>query len=612
MYVNHKTKQIEQHYSMLVAYDKLKMSGLAGVKITNLSILPKDGDTLFSAGYIRLKMNPFKILLMSPDLRQIEAKDIYISFIKKDTVSNFDFLFKENKTPADTLKKNPVGNSRNYARYADNILKLVLGVLPTTATFSNLDITYINGDYRLNLNTQFLNVKDNKFTAEVTSTENSSREVLFAEGILNHSEREIAARLYSRDHAKFSVPFMNFRWGADVQFDTLSFEFSGTGRRNDLMTIKGKALARGFSVFHKRLSAKKVILEKGLFEYKINIGRNYFELDSSSIAGINNFSFSPYIKAEKNREWKITASVNKTDFPADELFSSLPEGLFYNLEGIKTEGTLSYHFYLNLDFSEIDSLKLTSLLIPEHFRIIHFGNTDLRRMNDDFEYTAYDNGMPVQSFIVGPGNNNFRPLDRISPYLQTAVLQSEDGGFFYHQGFLPESMREALIQDIKERKFKRGGSTISMQVVKNVFLSRNKTLARKFEEVMIVWLIETNHLSSKERMFEVYLNIIEWGPMVYGANEAARFYFDKDAKNINVNEAIFLASIIPSPKRALSSFTDDMQLKPSLEGYYKLLAQRLRIKGLITENEEAEVRPEVHVAGEAKKLLQNRQSQADL
>lgn len=74
-----------------------------------------------------------------------------------------------------------------------------------------------------------------------------------------------------------------------------------------------------------------------------------------------------------------------------------------------------------------------------------------------------------------------------------------------------------MIQDIKERRFARGGSTLSMQLVKNVFLSRNKTIARKLEEMLIVWLIESNHLTSKERMFEVYLNIAEWGPMIYGA-----------------------------------------------------------------------------------------------
>jgi hypothetical protein len=606
LFISHKTKQIEDHYSLLISYDKLRMSGVAGITVNNLSIMPKTGDTLFSANYIRLKMNPFKLLVLSPDLRKIDAENICISFIKNDTVSNFDFLFKgkKDKLPsADTLKKLPPETNYNYARSAENIFKLILGVLPATANFSNLNITYINGSYRLDLTTPSLSVKDNEYETEITSTENEFQEVLFAEGVINHAERKISARLFAKDKTNFSVPFMDFRWGANIQFDTLAFEFSGSGRKNDLMTIKGEALARGVSVFHQRVSPKEVVLEKGLFKYIINIGKNYFELDSNSVVSVNNFTCTPYLKVEKNKEWKITAALNKTDFPADDLFSSLPEGLFYNLEGIKTEGTLSYHFYLNLDFSRIDSLKLESILVPKNFHIIHFGNTDLRRMNDDFEYTAYDNGIPLRSFIVGPENINFRTLDRISKYLQTTVLQSEDGGFFYHKGFLPESIREALVQDIKEGKFKRGGSTISMQLVKNVFLSRNKTLARKFEEIMIVWLIENNHLSSKERMFEVYLNIIEWGPGVYGANEAARFYFDKDAKNLTVNEAIFLAGIIPSPRRALNSFTDDLQLKPQFESYYKLLAQRLRIKGLITEAEEAIVRPEVNLKGEAKRII---------
>ena len=70
-------------------------------------------------------------------------------------------------------------------------------------------------------------------------------------------------------------------------------------------------------------------------------------------------------------------------------------------------------------------------------------------------------------------------------------MQSEDAGFFYHNGFIPSAIRESLIQDIKERRFARGGSTLSMQLVKNVFLSRNKTIARKLEEMLIVWLIES-------------------------------------------------------------------------------------------------------------------------
>ena len=115
------------------------------------------------------------------------------------------------------------------------------------------------------------------------------------------------------------------------------------------------------------------------------------------------------MRAEKTEHWHITASLNKPDFPSDELFSSLPKGLFYNLEGIKTEGVLNYHFYLNLDFAQVDSLKIESILKSHKFKIVSFCNTDLRKMNSSFDYTAYEKGIPVRSFIVGPENSNFRP-----------------------------------------------------------------------------------------------------------------------------------------------------------------------------------------------------------
>jgi len=611
LFVSGKIKQIEERYSLIINYDKLRMSALSGIKVDKVCIYPKGGDTLFSADYISLKINPLKLLFFSVDLRRLDAENIDISFIKRDSVtSNFDFLYKVsngNKIPSDTPGIKYQKSGFNYARTTDNMLSMLLRVLPARVNIKNLNINYNNAAYKLNIFSPLLKIDNDTFEAKIISTENGKSEVLFSEGTLDDSERKVAARIFTKDSAKFSVPFLKFRWGAMVRFDSLAFELSGSVKKNDKIIFNGKALASGLTVFHEKLSPDIVFLKKGTFGYKINVGKNYFELDSISTIHINNLSLSPYLRAEKNAKWKITASLNKPFFPADELFSSLPKGLFYNLEGIKTEGSLRYHFYLNLDFSQIDSLKLESSLESENFKILKYGNTNLSKMNEDFEYTAYEQGFPVCSFIVGPANNNFRSLSKISPYLQMAVLQSEDGGFFYHGGFLLESIRGALAEDIKEKKFERGGSTISMQLVKNVFLKRNKTLTRKFEEMIIVWLIETNRLSSKERMFEVYLNIIEWGPMVYGANEAARFYFDKDVKDININEAIFLASIIPAPKRALSSFTDDFQLKPFLEGYYKLLAQRFRIKGLITEQEEAAIKPEVRISGDAKRVIQNRQ-----
>jgi hypothetical protein len=113
-----------------------------------------------------------------------------------------------------------------------------------------------------------------------------------------------------------------------------------------------------------------------------------------------------------------------------------------------------------------------------------------------------------------------------------------------------------------------------MQLVKNVFLGRKKTMARKIEEILLVWLIEDQRIVSKTRMLEVYLNIIEWGPGIFGIGEAADFYFDKHPSQINLGEATFLASIIPSPKNAGWAIDSSGTVKDRF-GHFRLLKNRL-------------------------------------
>src|SRR5690606_14759720 len=111
-------------------------------------------------------------------------------------------------------------------------------------------------------------------------------------------------------------------------------------------------------------------------------------------------------------------------------------------------------------------------------------------------------------------------------------------------------------------------STISMQLVKNVFLNRNKTMMRKLEEILLAWLIEHSAQVSKDRMFEVYITVIEWGRNVYGIHEAASYYFGKRPAELNVGESLFLSSIIPRPKTGLSSFDYTGHLKPWVQRHF--------------------------------------------
>ena len=124
-----------------------------------------------------------------------------------------------------------------------------------------------------------------------------------------------------------------------------------------------------------------------------------------------------------------------------------------------------------------------------------------------------------------------------------------------------------------------------MQLVKNLYLKQYKTVARKVEEMIITWLIEENRLIPKERMYEIYLNIIEWGPGIYGAEEASRFYFNKGASELSLSEAIYLACIVPRPKKFFYLFDQEQHLRPWLQAYYRIIHSKM-VRGMIDQQEQ--------------------------
>ena len=142
------------------------------------------------------------------------------------------------------------------------------------------------------------------------------------------------------------------------------------------------------------------------------------------------------------------------------------------------------------------------------------------------------------------------PYDRISRNLTRAVLAGEDSRFFDHSGFDWEEIRKALEEDWNEGQFKRGASTITQQLAKNLFLSTSKNPLRKLHEALITK--EMEWILGKRRILEIYLNVIEWGDGVYGAEAAARTYFNTSAAAVSADQAAFLSAIIPSPNGAFN------------------------------------------------------------
>jgi len=291
--------------------------------------------------------------------------------------------------------------------------------------------------------------------------------------------------------------------------------------------IDGYTSIENFKINHARIAKNDVLIKNARFDYRFVFGSRFMAIDSTSQVKINNIKCTPYLSYTNDTDKIVALKLNIPKMKAQDFISSLPDGLFSHFKGMEAQGNFSYNLNFEFNKSKPDNVVFESKLKPENLKITKYGEADLNKINSEFTYRAIDNGVAQRPIVVGSSNPNYTPLNEISPYLQKCVLTSEDPSFFNHRGFINEAFKQSIAKNIKTKKFARGASTISMQLIKNVFLTREKTLSRKLEEILLVYILENNRIASKERMLEVYFNIIEWGPNIYGIGEASHFYFQK-------------------------------------------------------------------------------------
>jgi monofunctional glycosyltransferase len=172
----------------------------------------------------------------------------------------------------------------------------------------------------------------------------------------------------------------------------------------------------------------------------------------------------------------------------------------------------------------------------------------------------------------------FVPYARISPYLRRAVLVAEDNNFYEHDAVDTQAMTEAIRRDWERRKITHGGSTITQQLAKNLYLSPSRSPLRKIREYFIARSLE-NHLT-KKRILELYLNVVEMGERVYGAEAASRFYFQKPASAITPQQAAVLAGCLPNP-RVMNPGAPNKRLRRR----QRMILSRMRRWGYLFETE---------------------------
>lgn len=180
----------------------------------------------------------------------------------------------------------------------------------------------------------------------------------------------------------------------------------------------------------------------------------------------------------------------------------------------------------------------------------------------------------------------YTPLSQISLRAQWAVLVSEDWAFYQHKGYDDKQIKDAIGQSIEAGKLKRGASTITQQVVRNIYLTKRKTITRKVRELWMATKIEKT--LGKKKILELYFNIAEWGEGIYGINRAARTYFNKSPAELTAKEGAFLAMLLPSPKKYAISFRQKALTPYARKTIRSILGKMVQAKILTPEERAAE------------------------
>jgi hypothetical protein len=305
---------------------------------------------------------------------------------------------------------------------------------------------------------------------------------------------------------------------------------------------------------------------------------------------IGDFELTASVEYEHSRAQPVVkATVNIPRQSCQSVFDAIPPVMMPRLIGTRLGGEMSYGVKLNLDSTRNTSFELFPDM--EGCQVKTFGSqVDLDLlMSPYFVHYAVETDKEPEVIATGPGSDSFTPLEEIPVPVQQAALATEDMNFFLHKGFAPGLIKRAIVLNMDKGWYVYGGSTISQQLVKNLFLSREKTIGRKLEEAIIVWEMERR--IPKEKTLELYLNCIEFGYHMYGIKAAALEYFNKTPAQLTPLEASFIMATKPSPKSAYQVYKRKTFGKwwiERLEGIMKRLWAEMDV---ITEEEYAGASP---------------------
>lgn len=555
-------KQLKDEYGLRLRVEDYGFAGLSTVALKGVTVIPDSAAQLMAVEQLQVSVEFWPLLRKRIKLDAVGMDHASLTMVKEGDRSNYDFLFRKNNAAT----KDTTTTKSSLAQKVDRLIRQAFDKIP-----SNLDLNEVHVTYQDSSGVQGLHVPEGKMRNGRYDVDVFLNEVIDKwnlKGQIDSDDEEFSVTVTS-DRPDMEVPFLRSRLGLAVRFKAVTFDLKEIKRHGkDQLKLSGNWKVEQLQLQHRRLSEKPIVVPQASAEGGFLLAENAVELLENSSIKVHDFVVKPKLKYTHTPSKLLELSVSTGQFAAQDFFDAIPNGLFETLEGIQVKGNIAYQLDFKVDFDNPEDLVFRSQMDDRELQIVRWGKADVAALNQPFVHGVYEDTSKLRDIVVAPSNPNFRNLSQIAPILQRTVLNTEDPFFYKHHGFEEEAFKLSIVTNIKERAFKRGASTISMQLVKNLYLDRNKTMTRKFEEIVLVWLMECSKVVSKDRLFEIYLNIIEWGKNIYGITEAANYYFGKTPNELNIGESLFLSSIIPRPKTGLSSFDYTGHLKPWVRRHF--------------------------------------------
>ncbi|MGK4005925.1 biosynthetic peptidoglycan transglycosylase [Sorangium sp. So ce1036] len=290
------------------------------------------------------------------------------------------------------------------------------------------------------------------------------------------------------------------------------------------------------------------------------------------------------------------------------LLDSVPRGVVAKLHGMRLAGSFGIKGKLRFDTASLDRTFSLDWGVSNTCRVAEMP----RELSADqfkraFRRLVYGPGGQRVEIESGPGTAEWVPYEDISRFMEVAVLTTEDSGFHRHSGFDQEAIKNSIRENLRKMRFVRGASTVSMQLAKNLYLERTKSVARKLQETLLTMYLEQE--LTKEQIMELYLNVVEFGPLVYGIGAAARHYFNTTPAQLSLGQALYIASILPSP--SVQHFSASGEVTPAWSEYLRKLMQIAHKRHRISDEELEKGLQETVVRGSPAPHLAPRQPPGD-